>query len=343
MTAGREGRLPAEEPVVGELRLRTLLEGIPQVVWCAVDGGAWTWSSPQWGRLTGQSAEMSLGRGWLAAIHPEDRAETERIWHRASVEAPLKIEHRIFDVSVGRYRWFQTMASPVTDRSGGLVEWLGTSTDIDELRRLEDAQRLLLAELQHRTRNLIAVVQSIAQQTMTRSDSMDEFARKFERRLRSLARVQGLLSRAEGNPIGIGELVRMEIDALYPEDVRRKVVVEGPEAPLRRSAVQTLALAIHELATNAGRYGALANPDGSLLIRWSTVQSGEESRLVLTWEERFGASAADVPGSVGYGRELIERALPYSLQAETSYVISPGSVRCVIDLPLSDRGQREAG
>jgi two-component system, chemotaxis family, CheB/CheR fusion protein len=118
-----------------ESRLRTLVEGIPQLVWRSLDQGDWTWSSSQWAAWTGQQPGESSGLGWLAAIHPEDRIATQAAWSAANELGAVDVEHRIFSPQKQTYRWFHTRGLPVRDERGAISEWLGTSTDIDELRR----------------------------------------------------------------------------------------------------------------------------------------------------------------------------------------------------------------
>ncbi|MEP9436827.1 CheR family methyltransferase [Xanthomonas euvesicatoria] len=321
-----------------EQRLRTLMEGIPQLVWRSLDGGRWTWSSPQWSSYTGQGDAESLELGWLQAVHPDDRQPTMNAWLGSASSGGLDIEHRLFNAAEQGYRWFHTRSAPVRDERGQVLEWLGTSTESDNLRRLQEEQRVLVAELQHRTRNLITVVQSVAKQTVQASQSMPEFAAKFEDRLAALSRVQGLLSQSDNMPTTIGAMLRMELDALGAEPDQRRIVVEGPNVALRKSAVQTLALALHELATNALKHGALAVETGTLSIRWEVVSGSDTpARLKLLWIEE-GASQqlrGDRDEAGGFGRRLIENALPYSHGAQTRYELSDTRLECEIQLPLN--------
>jgi len=325
-------------------RLSTLVEGIPQLVWRGTRGGLWTWSSPQWQSFTGLSAGDSLELGWLRAVHPEDRSKTLIAWAEANEPGLLSIEHRLRHADSRSYRWFQTRAKPVRDEAGTIVEWLGTSTDVHDLRRLQEAQSLLVAELQHRTRNLLTVVQSIAEQTMVSSPDFTVFKEKFVKRLGALSRVQGLLSRADHEPVTIAKLIGMELDALFDDTMRERVFVAGPTVQLRPSTVQILALAIHELATNARKYGALSTGHGRLEITWdvSTTSTGIR-RLALSWIES-GVCVGHRPRTgapPGFGRQLIERGLTYSLDAETAYALTPDGVHCRIDLPLPQQNGRE--
>lgn len=333
----------ADERLRGiEGRQRALIEGMPQLVWRAVESGRWIWSSPQWSAFTGLTNEVSLGFGWLDAVHPEDRDRTVDLWRGAAQAGVFETNYRLRDARESRHRWFTTRAAPVRDEAGEIVEWLGTSTDIDELRRLQNAQQVMVAELQHRTRNLIAVVRSIARQTMAATGPTEAFREEFDHRLEALARVQGLLSRAETAPITIERVIRMELDALgAPQGISDRIELQGPPVHLRHSIVQTLALALHELATNARKHGALSEDEGRLSIAWRVRQApGQERRLRVEWSETGSSRAmGEAAERRGYGRELIERALPYSLGAATSYEITPDGVRCTIDLPL-DKAER---
>jgi two-component sensor histidine kinase/PAS domain-containing protein len=199
---------------------------------------------------------------------------------------------------------------------------------------------LMVAELQHRTRNLIAVVRSIISHTLAACASPDEFKRRIDDRLGALSRVHGLLSRAEQEPITIGLLVRMELDALGPVS-REQVDISGPEVRLRSSIVQTLALALHELAINARKYGALSTDQGRLRIAWKLERRRNAACLVFNWVEENGRRAAAPPGPKGYGRELIEQALPYSHGAESRYQLDETGLRCSIALPLGTDTRQE--
>jgi two-component sensor histidine kinase len=260
-------------------------------------------------------------------------------WDCALEAGGIDVECRI-GRSDGTYLWFTTRATPVRDEHGTVMEWLGTSTDIDELRRLQEEQKVLVAELQHRTRNLIAVVRSIAQQTMAVTGPTPEFQEQFADRMAALARVQGLLSRSDEDPVTIEALIRLELDALGGvQEARDRIVLEGPPVPIRHSVVQTLALALHELATNARKYGALATDEGRLAVTWRVLEAhGEGRRLELLWtEDKVTCQVDSRSTQLGYGRELIERALPYALGAKTRFELRSDGVRCKIDLPLEKK------
>jgi two-component system CheB/CheR fusion protein len=182
----------------------------------------------------------------------------------------------------------------------------------------------------------MAVVHSIALQTLHTVDSLSEFEDRFNNRLEALSRVQSLLSSADNKPITLGALVAMELEPLGLAAVGDRITFGGPKAPLRKSAVEMLSLAIHELLTNAIKYGALANPTGRLSVIWRFEGKPPVQRLALEWIERgiVAPAPAAGPKQNGYGRTLIEEALPYSLSAETKFELGGDTLRCLISLPL---------
>ncbi|WP_260596629.1 CheR family methyltransferase [Sphingomonas endolithica] len=342
LTAVHQAEMAVRE---SEERLHSLVEGLTQLVWRAVDIGNWTWASRQWQEYTGQSEEDSHGQGWMVPLHPDDRLLAKEAWSAAAEQGGFQVEYRIRRTSDGAYRWFQTRATPIRDEHGETVEWIGTSTDVNDLRDLQGRQGVLVAELQHRTRNLIGVVRQMAQKTARGSSSLDDFRDRFRDRLDSLARVQGLLSRLnEHDRVTFDELIRTELAAHGVEPGQDgRVTIEGPSGiRLRSTTVQTLAMALHELATNAVKYGALGQPEAELAVRWrievdAAGAPGDQPWLHIDWREsgvKMLPQATTSPGG-GQGRELIERALPYQLAARTTYVLAGDGVHCSISMPVS--------
>jgi PAS domain S-box-containing protein len=324
-----------------ERRTQALMAGIPQLLWRADRAIQWTWASPQWTAFTGQTAEGSRELGWLSMVHPDDRRAVLAAWAAADVNGGVEVEHRLRHHD-GSYRWFTIRAVPVRDEGGDIVEWLGTANDIDALRQAQARQGVMVAELQHRTRNLIAVVHALAEKTLDHSATLEEFEFRFSDRLAALGRVQGLLSHASaGRRVTFDELIRSELAALGASDsegVDQRITLDGPRGvPLRSSAVQTFALALHELATNAVKHGALSLDNGALAVAWSVERDADDHlELSVEWRES-GLTPANRnagPARKGFGRELIEHALPYQLGAKTSYALSDTELCCTIRVPI---------
>jgi len=207
------------------------------------------------------------------------------------------------------------------------------------LREREERLKVMVAELQHRTRNLISVVAAIADDTLRTSDTLDDFKVNYHGRLAVLGRAQGLLFRIkEGGRVTFDELLNSELAA---QSVRvgdnGQVTIDGPTGVrLRSGMVQTLAMVLHELVSNAIKHGALKQPSGHLAVRWRQESSAENGKpwLHLDWKE----SGVEMPSEVGAGRgrDLIERALPYQFGAQTTFALEADGLHCTISLPASE-------
>src|ERR1700737_3080997 len=276
---------------------------------------------------------------WAKLIEPEDRGRVFDALKRVRAGDRVVHEFRIRRPSDGQVRWIRDTAFPLLG-SGNTVEYIGgINQDYTDEKEASDRLQVLITELQHRTRNQIAVVRSLSDKTLDESQSLEEYRAHYGERLAALGRVQLLLSRiSEDDRVTFDELLRSELAAHGASP--GNVFLEGPSGVrLRSRSVQTLALALHELATNAVKYGAIASPEGRLHIGWHVTENedGSNQRLNIDWRES-GLSIPDPDTAVqnrGYGRELIERALPYQLNARTLYEIGPTGVHCVIDVPIS--------
>jgi two-component system, chemotaxis family, CheB/CheR fusion protein len=239
--------------------------------------------------------------------------------------------------------WYLTRLKPyrtVENKIDGVVL---TFVDIAERRRAEDALResgsrmqVLVGELQHRTRNLIGVVMALADRTGGVGQTLDQFNASLADRLMALARVQGLLSRAApGDGVTFDHLLDSEISA-HSEN-GGTVTLDGPLGIVLNSiSVQALAMALHELTTNALKYGALGRKEGRLAISWRVKPENGAPWIHVDWKES-GVEMAAAAGSrgAGSGRRLIEDALPYQFGARTTFAMEPDGVHCTIALPLS--------
>ena len=320
-----------------EERFRVLATSIPELVFTTFPDGNRTWPSPQWIEYTGLSFDDSLAQGWLEAIHPHDRELTRAAWDESIKTGEYLVEHRVWCAAESEYRWHQTRARPLPSPTGG-AEWIGIMTDIHDLRTLKDRQGVLLAELQHRTRNLLAVVQALAGQTITKSGSLETFRDAFEERLRSLSRVQSILAELDFHDVPLRAIIEAELAAHVSGALDTdKIEVEGPEVNLPATAAQALALGVHELATNAVKYGALAQPGAKLTVVWSVSREGPQRVATINWRESGVAMPERAEGvRKGYGTELITRALPYQLKAKTELTYGSDGVRCTIAVPVKE-------
>jgi two-component sensor histidine kinase len=240
--------------------------------------------------------------------------------------------------------WYLARLKPYRIVEGKLDGVVVTFVDIGERRRMEDALResesrmILVGELQHRTRNLIGVVMALADRTAGGSPSLDAFRTSLAERLMALVPLQGLLSRApSGDSVTFDELLASELSAQSVEN-DAGITLEGPRGVvLRFISVQALAMALHELATNAVKYGALGQSSGRLHVGWRVQAEDGAPCILVDWKESGVETSppGDKPRGAGSGRRLIEDALPYQFGARTTFAIEPDGVHCTIALPLS--------
>ena len=217
--------------------------------------------------------------------------------------------------------------SPYRDTEQEVQGVVASFIDVSEMMDAEARQSVLVAELQHRTRNLLAIAQSIAHQTLDRGPQLTT----FELRLAALGRVQGLISGSEDDRVDLGDVVRLELNALGGADSR--ITISGPPIPLRIEYIQMFALALHELATNALKHGALTTEGGRLAVSWVVSEADDPPVLCFVWHET-GLDAPPDQSRRGYGRKLIEKALAYSLRAKTNLQFGTDGIEYRLDMPL---------
>ena len=205
------------------------------------------------------------------------------------------------------------------------------------LRESEGRLQVLVAELQHRVRNILTVIRSVFGRTMAAGGDVEQVADHFRGRLDALARTQVGVTQSASGLVDLENLIRDELLSVSASD-GPDLVIAGPDVALEPKAAETIGLAIHELTTNAIKYGALRGTGGQLRIEWATnlVKQGNR-QLVLTWTEQGVPAVPLQPVRYGFGSELIQEALPYRLGAETRLEFRGGGVRCTISMPLSGR------
>lgn len=282
------------------------------------------------GPVFGREPDDLLGRTDEEVLPPDSCGAVLAV-KRAAVETG---EARDCEVSVshsGTVRWLDLHIEPVRD-DGGIAGLTCAAVDITERKENEAHLRLLMRELTHRSKNLLAVIQSMARQTARHVGSVDRFVDQFSARLQALANSHDLLVQESWHGASLTELVRLELGP-YASRSQAQVRTEGPEIVLKPEAAQSLGLALHELAENAAKYGALSNTSGRVSLTWRRLPATEGHGVELVWSESNGPSVR-APDRRGFGSLVIERNLARSLDAEVELAFAPDGVRCRVVIPI---------
>ncbi|MEO1969861.1 MAG: HWE histidine kinase domain-containing protein [Sphingomonadaceae bacterium] len=311
-----------------EQRFRTLIESLPQLVWRATQSGKWTWASSQWMELTDQQDDQWQGWGWLDAVHPEDRAKALAAWQNAIPHGVLDEEWRIRDARSGRYHWFKSRATPLCNH-GKFVEWVGTSTDVQDHAEVQRRQTMLLAELQHRVRNLLSMIRSIIRQSADKYVDLDDYVAHLAGRIDAIARTQILLTRAGAEGVDFENLIHDELAAMAGE---KRFTASGPAVKISAKAAEVMTMVVHELATNSVKYGALGDAK-PISTRWSAPTFNGEHWFNFEWWENFDVPIAQ-PLRRGFGTELIEDRVAYELNGTGSIAMTATGIHAQVRFPL---------
>ena len=268
---------------------------------------------------------------WCVRVHRDDmqRLRAENICAFKQRRRELVSEFR-FVLPAGEVRWIEARSLVAYDDAGRAERMTGVYIDVTERRKTEDHKNLLIAELDHRVKNVLACVAAVAQRSRECSRSADEFLDVLNGRINSLANAHALLSRGRWEGVSLGELVRSELARCTSESNN---LIEGPDVVLAAEATQPLAMVLHELTTNATKYGALSSRRGRVSVCWQRQSSrNSHDRLALEWRETGGPPVV-VPGPSGYGSSVIRDLIPYELGGSVDYVLGPDGVRCRVEIP----------
>lgn len=291
--------------------------------------------SPAISSVYGVSHDDLLGdvRRWAALIVPEDRHAALEHMERARRGEAVVHEFRIQRPSDRAFRWIRNTDFPLFDAQGQVQRIGGVAEDVTEAKLGTQHQGVLLAELQHRVRNIMAVIRSMTNRTASGAQTVEDYRARLEGRLLALARVQTLLTREANLGGSLCAIIENEVSAQAPQ--RGQLELSGPDVRLSPKAVEVLTLAFHELSTNALKYGAFSGPEGKVNVRWEVAERLQRAWLVLDWVEH-----GKVPVPVtrrGFGSDLIEGRIPYELGGTGKISIDADGARCHLEFPLEDR------
>ncbi|HYF40699.1 MAG TPA: PAS domain-containing protein, partial [Gemmatimonadales bacterium] len=273
------------------------------------------------------SAAVAQRSGFDSLIHPDDRKLRDAAWERALQGGEFRTEVRIRRADTGEERWLAARGRVIEATSDQPRRLVGVAYDISERKLAEQRQQLLMREVDHRAKNVLAVVQSLVNLS-DRSDP-DRFAEAVQGRVSALARAHVLLSRERWVGAALNDIVQHELEAYQGE---RRILLDGPPVQIEPEAVQPLSMVFHELATNASKYGALSRLAGRLHVSWRVETKGAEQRLVMNWVERGGPPVAGEPERRGFGSMLLTSTVESQLSGEIKKRWERAGVTCELSV-----------
>lgn len=300
-----------------EAKYQVLTNAMPQMVWSTLPDGFHDYYNAQWYEFTGVPVGSTDGEGWNGMFHPDDQ---DRAWERwrdsLATGEPYEIEYRLRHHS-GEYRWVLGRALPVRNPEGAVIRWIGTCTDIDESKRSAERNELLSRELSHRIKNIFAVISGLVSLTGARTGELRPVMKELIGRIAALGRAHEFAR--PHSPQSAPEVGESTLHGLltvllrpYSVDGNSRIGILGADAMVDDKGATPLALVIHELATNAAKYGALSTSEGHVTVDLS--KNG--GQLELVWMEQGGPEITGPPTRHGFGTDLAELSVSRQLGGE---------------------------
>jgi PAS domain S-box-containing protein len=334
-----EGRVAERTTALAESTLQLHhSEQLHSLALAAGQMGSWTWNAHHHTIACDQGQLEIFGvdsdsfvptlQAVQALIDPDDLPGLmQAIRHLSIRSKTYQTEFRIRRPS-GEVRWCTGAAAASFDNGGRLIWLSGVTVDITDRKLAEERQMLLAGEVDHRARNVVAVIQSIVRST--RAATIDDYIVALEGRVRALSSAHKLLAKSRWEGADLTRLVKEEFAPYNSESVTRASFV-GPKIVLSPAMAQTIALAVHELATNAAKYGALSAPSGRIDLRWAR----HPGALALEWTEQ-GGPKIEPPTRKGYGTRVVTAGIERQLGGQVDFSWQADGLRCTIQVPFGD-------
>ena len=304
------------------------------IVGKTLDGCVTSWNAGAT-RIFGYEPKEMIGQSIIKIIPPELRQEEDEILAKLKRGEHIAHYETVRLAKDGRRLNISLSVSPVFDKTGRIIGASKIARDVTEKKRVEAIQRVLIEELNHRVKNTLAMTQAIASQSLRHAKSASDFVESFTGRVQALAKAHSLLTDRKLEGAELTELVREQVTLGVADE---RVICSGPTVILGAQPAIHLALVLHELATNARKYGGLSVPQGRLSVKWEVHSSGSRT-LLLDWTESGGPQVS-APLTAGFGTTLIERTLQtHGGQATVRYGVT--GVTCKLRLPLGETARPE--
>lgn len=311
-----------------------LTNAMPQMVWSTRPDGYHDFYNDRWYEFTGVPEGSTDGTAWDGVFHPHDKDRAWAAWEQSlATGEPYEIEYRLRDRH-GDYRWVLGRALPVRNRDGSIRRWIGTCTDIHEAKEIAEHNEVLSRELAHRIKNIFAIVAGLIGLSARNEPSARDFAKRLNQRVGSLGRAHDFARpHSDRSRPSVGEsTLHGLLDTLlepYQDSAGDRIRIAGDDVPVDDRGATPLALLIHELATNASKYGALSRPGGYVEVHSSL----DADHLRIEWREVGGPPVKGEPESAGFGSELVKRSVEQQLSGSIVHHWQPEGLVVEVELP----------
>ncbi|GGD58861.1 PAS domain-containing protein [Erythrobacter arachoides] len=316
---------------VSEAKYAVLTNAMPQMVWTTRPDGFHDYYNAQWYRFTGMPKGSTDGEEWAAMFHPDDQARAWERWNRSLATGELyEVEYRLRRHD-GAYRWVLGRALPARDEAGEIVRWIGTCTEIHEAKQHAEQGELLNRELSHRIKNIFAVIGGLLNLTARDKPELRPVMGELTGRIAALGRAHDFArphSEISASSAHSGDLQGLiaEIMVPYQNAAGDRITLDGDHVDIDDKGATPMALVVHELATNAAKYGSLSVDAGRVDI----VVRHEGEDVVVAWNETGGPAIATVPEHIGFGTQLADLSVNRQLGGELQRNWNPGGLGVTI-------------
>lgn len=290
---------------------QTILNTMPQIVWSTQPDGFHDFYNDRWYEFTGVPPGSTDGEGWNGMFHADDQDRAWARWrHSLETGDPYEIEYRLRN-RLGEYRWTLGRALPIRNRDGVIERWFGTCTDIHELKESEASRDLVSRELAHRIQNIFTVVNSLISMSARSVPEARGFADQVSARIFALSQAHRYVKLdSDQKPLAdrdrtVHGLIQSIMAPYRDEANGAEIIVEGRDVAIELKVATSLALILHELATNSVKYGALSSASGTLWISCAA----KDGLFQITWRERGGPAIVATPERLGFGSRLVSTML----------------------------------
>ncbi len=297
-----------------DLHFRTLADAFPHMVWSTLPDGFHDYYNSRWYEYTGAPEGSTDGDAWAGLFHSEDQPRTWERWqHSLKTGEPYEIEYRLRH-HTGQYRWVLGRAMPLRNEAGRIIRWMGTCTDIHDQKEIAEQNEILGRELSHRIKNIFSVIAGLIGLSSRRQPEHAAFAADLQARISSLGRAHELVrphserSRPEIEAESLHALFR-EVLNPYPAINEGRIRISGTDLRVDDRSATPIALFVHEMATNALKYGSLSADEGIVNIAVEKT----DTDCMICWQERGGPAVEGEPAHTGFGTKLAELSIASQL------------------------------